>query len=61
MRGWVECRRVRPPAPVVADSVRGVALMAGILITVGVMLDTMKQVESHLQMHNYDGFMQSGH
>ena len=33
----------------------------GILITVGVMLDTMKQVESHLQMHNYDGFMQSGH
>ncbi|MBF0330647.1 MAG: preprotein translocase subunit SecY [Candidatus Omnitrophica bacterium] len=33
----------------------------GILITVGVMLDTMKQVETHLQMHNYDGFMQSGH
>lgn len=33
----------------------------GILITVGVMLDTMKQVESHLQMHNYEGFMQSGH
>ena len=33
----------------------------GILITVGVMLDTMKQIESHLQMHNYDGFMQSGH
>jgi preprotein translocase subunit SecY len=25
------------------------------------MLDTMKQIESHLQMHNYDGFMQSGH
>jgi preprotein translocase subunit SecY len=33
----------------------------GILITVGVMLDTMKQVESHLQMYNYEGFMQSGH
>lgn len=33
----------------------------GILITVGVLLDTMKQVESHLQMHNYEGFMQSGH
>jgi preprotein translocase subunit SecY len=33
----------------------------GILITVGVMLDTMKQIESHLQMHNYEGFMQSGH
>ncbi|MBF0618869.1 MAG: preprotein translocase subunit SecY [Candidatus Omnitrophica bacterium] len=33
----------------------------GILITVGVMLDTMKQVEAHLQMHDYEGFMQSGH
>lgn len=33
----------------------------GVLITVGVMLDTMKQIESHLQMHNYEGFMQSGH
>jgi preprotein translocase subunit SecY len=33
----------------------------GILIIVGVMLDTMKQIESHLQMHNYEGFMQSGH
>lgn len=33
----------------------------GILITVGVMLDTMKQIESHLQMYNYEGFMQSGH
>jgi preprotein translocase subunit SecY len=33
----------------------------GVLITVGVMLDTMKQVESHLQMHHYEGFMKSGH
>jgi preprotein translocase subunit SecY len=33
----------------------------GILITVGVVLDTMKQVESQLEMHNYEGFMQSGH
>ncbi len=32
----------------------------GVLITVGVMLDTMKQVESHLLMHHYDGFMKSG-
>ena len=32
----------------------------GVLITVGVMLDTMKQVESHLLMHNYEGFMKSG-
>lgn len=32
----------------------------GILITVGVMLDTIKQIESHLVMHNYEGFMKSG-
>ncbi|MDO8674642.1 MAG: preprotein translocase subunit SecY [Candidatus Omnitrophota bacterium] len=32
----------------------------GVLITVGVMLDTMKQVESHLQMHHYEGFMKTG-
>lgn len=32
----------------------------GVLITVGVMLDTMKQIESHLQMHHYEGFMKTG-
>lgn len=32
----------------------------GILIIVGVMLDTMKQIESHLLMRHYDGFMRSG-
>lgn len=32
----------------------------GVLIIVGVMLDTMKQIESHLVMHHYDGFMKSG-
>jgi len=32
----------------------------GILIMVGVMLDTMKQIESHLLMHNYEGFMKTG-
>lgn len=32
----------------------------GILIVVGVMLDTIKQIESHLLMHHYEGFMQSG-
>jgi preprotein translocase subunit SecY len=32
----------------------------GILIVVGVMLDTMKQVESHLLMRHYEGFMKSG-
>jgi len=32
----------------------------GILIIVGVMLDTIKQIESHLIMHNYEGFIKSG-
>jgi preprotein translocase subunit SecY len=31
-----------------------------VLIIVGVMLDTMKQIESHLLMRHYDGFMRSG-
>ncbi len=31
----------------------------GLLITVGVMLDTVKQIESHLLMRNYDGFLKS--
>lgn len=33
----------------------------GVLIIVGVMLDTMKQIESHLLMRHYDGFMKKGH
>jgi preprotein translocase subunit SecY len=32
----------------------------GILIVVGVMLDTLKQIESHLLMHHYEGFIRSG-
>ena len=31
-----------------------------ILITVGVLLDTMRQVESHLLMRHYDGFLKRG-
>lgn len=31
-----------------------------ILIVVGVMLDTIKQLESHLLMHHYEGFIKSG-
>src|ERR1022692_580093 len=31
-----------------------------ILISVGVMLDTMRQVESHLMMRHYDGFLKKG-
>ena len=30
------------------------------LIMVGVMLDTMRQVESHLLMRHYDGFLKKG-
>lgn len=33
----------------------------GLLIIVGVMLDTMRQIESHLLMRHYDGFMKKGH
>ena len=32
-----------------------------LLIIVGVMLDTMRQIESHLLMRHYDGFLRSGH
>ncbi|MCQ2209369.1 MAG: preprotein translocase subunit SecY [Paludibacteraceae bacterium] len=32
-----------------------------LLIIVGVVLDTLQQVESHLLMHHYDGLMESGH
>jgi preprotein translocase subunit SecY len=32
----------------------------GILIVVGVMLDTLKQIESHLLTHHYEGFIKTG-
>ncbi len=32
----------------------------GMLIIVGVVLDTLKQIESHLLMHHYEGFIKSG-
>jgi preprotein translocase subunit SecY len=41
----------------------GVAQFFGgtsLLITVGVLLDTMRQMESHLLMRNYDGFLKKG-
>jgi preprotein translocase subunit SecY len=31
-----------------------------LLIMVGVMLDTMRQMESHLAQHHYDGFLKTG-
>ncbi|MDZ7814944.1 MAG: preprotein translocase subunit SecY [Planctomycetota bacterium] len=32
----------------------------GLLITVGVALDLMQKIESHLLMHNYEGFLKKG-
>ncbi|MBU1084016.1 MAG: preprotein translocase subunit SecY, partial [Candidatus Omnitrophica bacterium] len=32
----------------------------GLLIIVGVMLDTMRQIESHMLMRHYEGFMKKG-
>jgi len=43
-------------SPTVADFFGGTS----ILITVGVMLDTMRQIESHLLMRHYDGFLKKG-
>jgi preprotein translocase subunit SecY len=32
----------------------------GLIIIVGVALDTLQQIESHLVMRHYDGFMKKG-
>jgi preprotein translocase subunit SecY len=32
----------------------------GLLIIVGVLLDTMRQIESHMLMRHYEGFMKKG-
>jgi len=32
----------------------------GLLIVIGVALDTLQQIESHLLMRHYDGFMKKG-
>lgn len=42
--------------PLVAQFLGGTSL----LIIVGVTLDTVRQIESHLVMHNYDGFLRRG-
>ena len=31
-----------------------------VIILVGVVLDTLQQIESHLLMRHYDGFLKSG-
>jgi|ETNmetMinimDraft_26_1059896.scaffolds.fasta_scaffold23392_2 preprotein translocase subunit SecY len=42
--------------PVIADFFGGATL----LIICGVIIDTLRQIESHLMMHHYDGFLQKG-
>jgi len=48
--------RIMNTPPNVAQFFGGTSM----LITVGVMLDTMRQVESHLLMRHYDGFLKKG-
>jgi preprotein translocase subunit SecY len=43
-------------SPAVAEFFGGTSL----LIMVGVLLDTMRQMESHLLMRHYDGFLKKG-
>jgi preprotein translocase subunit SecY len=53
--------------PTVINSQMGVPFLVasffggtGLLIVVGVMLDTMRQIESHMLMRHYEGFMKKG-
>ena len=51
------------PAIVINFGVTRFALFYGgtsLLIIVGVALDTLQQIESHLMMRHYDGFMKTG-
>jgi preprotein translocase subunit SecY len=50
-------RVINPPIPYAVSTFFG---GTSLLITVGVMLDTMRQVESHLLMRHYDGFLKKG-
>ncbi len=61
---FICCIAIMPDALMAAFSVPYLVASffggTGVLIVVGVILDTMKQVESHLLMRHYDGFMRSG-
>ncbi len=52
----VLARRMNIP-PLIAQFFGGTSL----LIIVGVTLDTMRQIETHLLSHHYDGFLKKGH
>ena len=49
--------QMTPPVPYSVSTFFG---GTSLLIIVGVMLDTMRQVESHLLMRHYDGFLKKG-
>jgi len=54
---------IMPAFAMMADIDRGFAQFFGgtsLLILVGVVLDTLQQIESHLLMRHYDGLMKSG-
>ncbi|PSQ77204.1 MAG: preprotein translocase subunit SecY [Bacteroidetes bacterium QH_7_62_13] len=54
---------ILPSIAMAADVSRGFAMFYGgtsLLILVQVTLDTLQQIESHLLMRHYDGFMKSG-
>ena len=46
-------------APLAAFATKRLPMRA-LLILVGVVLDTLQQIESHLLMRHYDGLMKSG-
>jgi preprotein translocase subunit SecY len=50
-------KNVTPPIPYTVSTFFGGTSM---LITVGVLLDTMRQMETHLLMRHYDGFLKKG-
>ena len=54
---------ILPAFAMIAGVSQGFALFFGgtsLLIMVGVILDTLQQIESHLLMRHYDGLMKSG-
>jgi preprotein translocase subunit SecY len=54
---------ILPAFAMKAGITRGFAYFYGgtsLLIMVGVILDTLQQIESHLLMRHYDGLMKSG-
>ena len=63
-RYWIALREIALESNVYATGNYMISQFFGgtsLLITVGVMLDTMRQVESYLLSYHYDGFLSNGH